>query len=418
MRAEKTLTNREKTMETKLIECQVIDVPKVGAAVRTFNKEFAVQLADSLKVDGQQNPIVVRTNPAVPARYILVSGRHRLYGMKQVLKEQFISATVIPDMDDAEAAIAADVENLWRSPLNKAQHASALKRWHTHWLAKMPAIEPKADVAKVAKAAVVAADGTDQNDRKSESDGALESVGSVEPASETQFNEAVAAVTGQSVASVRRSKAIAAAFTADQLEAFVQCATNQTDMLTIAKIKDEAKRAEVVNLIASGMEVKDALKEVLRDAAPSRYNCGGAEADAAKVAAKADKSPELSDDEWFEANCGEKSAMLGNSARFKADALLFRAHADLRHNYRVKGKKALAETKKGGVTGPFFNLVNRVLSISHPKDWLICPECFGKGEVASGARDEDVARFGPGYAAAKCPKCFGGGYLLKTETYL
>lgn len=399
-------------METLLIECKLIDVPKVSGDVRTFSKEFAVKLADSLKIDGQQNPIVVRPNPASPGRYILISGKHRLYGMKNVLKEQFIRATVIADMDDAEAAIASDVENLWRNPLNKAQHASAVKRWHAHWLAKMPVIEPK---AVAAKAATETADGepvaTDQTDQKApEAPVAAEPVAAAEAASEAKFNETVAAVTGQSAMTVRRSKAIANAFTAEQLEVFVQMEVNQTDMMTIAKIKDESQRAEVVNLVASGMVVADAIKEVMKDKAPARYNNGGADADAAKAAAKADKEPELSDDEWFTANCGEKAAMLGDPAKFKSDALLFRKHSDLRHAYRSKGKKALGDTKKTGITGAFFNLVNRVLSISHPKDWLICPECKGKcvNESLSAVAAEPV----------KCNKCFGGGYLLKTEEYL
>ena len=95
-------------MDTKLIECKLIDVPKVPGDIRTFSKEFAVTLADSLRIDGQLQPIVVRLNPAAPGRYIMVAGRHRLYGMKNVLKEQFINASIDETMDDAEAALAAE----------------------------------------------------------------------------------------------------------------------------------------------------------------------------------------------------------------------------------------------------------------------------------------------------------------------
>jgi ParB-like chromosome segregation protein Spo0J len=406
-------------METRLIACKLIDVPKVSGDVRTFSKEFAVKLADSIKIDGQISPIVVRPNPADKDRFVLVAGKHRLYGIKNVLKEQLVNATILLDMDEAEAAIVSDVENLWRNPLNKAQHAAAVKRWHTHWLAKLPPIEPKS-VAESAITEPVAGDAvaSDQTDQKALDSSPVATV--AEAASEAQFNETVAAVTGQSAATVRRSKAIANAFTAEQLEVFVQMDVNQTDMMTIAKIKDEGQRAEVVNLVASGMVVEDAIKEIMKDQAPSKYNnkTAGAAAAEAKKATEGERAPELTDDEWFDADCGEKAAMLGDPAKFKSDALLFRQHSELRHAYRSKGKKSLAETKKTGITGAFFNLVNRVLSIAHPKDWLICPGCFGKGTVASGASEAEVAKFGEGYASKNCTKCFGGGYLLKTEEYL
>ena len=400
-------------METKLIECKLIDVPKVEGSKRTFSKEFAVKLADSLKVDGQLNPIVVRTNPNAPGRYIMVAGRHRLYGMKNVNKEQFINATIAEGMDDAEAAIAADVENLWRNPLNKAQTAAALKRWHTHWLKNLPADAAPAAIA-AAKAAV--ADHSDQSTLPAPMNAEAETP-TPEPekrgtaANETAFNKKVAAATGQSEMSVRRVKAIANAFTEDQLEVFTQMDVSQTDMLTIAKIKDASKRAEIVALIASSMTVEDAIKEIMKDAAPSRYmhkEHAGEEKAAAKVS-KEVKAPELTDDEWFEQNCSEKAGMFGDYAKFKADALLFRSVSDLRHTFRTKGKGFLAATKKAGVTGAFYNLVNRFISISHPKDWLLCPQCKGQGADLSPTSDGTTH---------KCPKCFGGGYLLKTEEFL
>ena len=373
---------------TKLIECKSVDVPKVETARRTFSKEFAVKLADSLKADGQLCPIVVRANTNNPSRYILVAGRHRLYGMKNVLKEQFISATIV-ELTENEASNASDVENLWRNPLNKAQTASALKRWHANWLLSLPAEVRKA--ADSAKPALGQAD---------PSSGAVEAAAPVE--AEAEFDKKVSAVTGQSLVSVRRSKSIAKAFTEDQLEVFAQMEVSQTDMLTIAKIKDAAKRGEVVALIAAGMTAQAAIDEVVKDEAPTRYNKAAKETSESKEASKAERAPELTDDEWFTANCGDKAAMLVDAAKFKTDALLFRSVSDLRHAFRSKGKTFLAAVKKVGVTGPFFNLVNRFVSISHPKDWLLCPDCKGQGMNSN----------------AKCGRCFGGGYLLKTEEFL
>jgi len=394
-------------MDTKLIECKLIDVPKVDGAKRTFSKEFAVKLSDSIKIDGLLNPIVVRPNPNTPGRFILVAGRHRLYATKNVLKEQLIRATIDLEMDEAEADIAATVENLWRNPLSKAQTALALKHWHSHWLASLPVIEPK-------PAPAATSDQTDQAALPGPVDAS--EAANAEPAAtgsrEKDFNAKVAAVTGQSEVSVRRNKAIAKAFTEDQLEVFTQMEVSQTDMLTVANIKDETKRGEIVNLIASGMVPAEAVKEIMKDEAPKRYNSGTAAAQAAeaKEATKEQRAPELTEDEWFEQNCGEKAAMLGDPSKFKADALLFRSVADLRHAFRTKSKGFLSATKKAGVTGAFYNLVNRFISISHPKDWLICPECKGQGSVQ--------APSGIDGATCKCGKCFGGGYLLKTEEFL
>ena len=116
-------------MDTQLIACKLIDVPEGRRRLRTSPRSSPSSLADSHQGRGEYNPIVVRPDPAPPGRYIGVQGRHRLYAMKKVLKEQFIRATVIEDMDDTDADMAPIAENLWRNPLTKAQHARALKRW-------------------------------------------------------------------------------------------------------------------------------------------------------------------------------------------------------------------------------------------------------------------------------------------------
>jgi hypothetical protein len=103
--------------------------------------------------------------------------------------------------------------------------------------------------------------------------------------------------------------------------------------------------------------------------------------------------------------------MFKNPARFKSDALFYHSIADHRAAFRSQVKKGLAATKKAGNYGAFWYTVNRLLSISHPRDWLICHVCIGKGEVEPQVHVVDSAK-------AKCPKCYGAGYLLKTEEYL
>ena len=393
-------------METLQIECKLIDVPKVSGDKRTFSKEFAVKMADSLKVDGQLNPIVVRPNPVAAGRFILVAGKHRLYGMKNVLKEQFIRCTVCEDMDADEADIAADVENLWRNPLNKAQHAGAVKRWHAHWLAKPPVVESKAKKSTP----VGGPSDVDHYDQSAAAEPTTAAAPVATAANEAEFNEKVAAVTGQSVVSVRRSKAIAKAFTDDQLEVFTQMETNQTDMLTVAKIKDEGHRAEVVALIASGMVAADAIAEVMKDKPPRSATTTTRrmpKGPSAKAKAKVEREPELTDDEWFENNCGEKAGMLGDVSRFKSDAILFRSVSDFRHAFRVEGEEVpRGHEESGGHRG-----------LLEPREPLHRPSATPRiGSSAPSARDR-LYPASPG-PSARCGRCFGGGYLLKTEEFL
>ena len=69
----------------------------------------------------------------------------------------------------------------------------------------------------------------------------------------------------------KRDAKIAKTFDEDQLETFAQTATSKGDMLTIARVKDPQQRAEIISLIASGMDADEAIKEVMKDKAPTRY---------------------------------------------------------------------------------------------------------------------------------------------------
>jgi hypothetical protein len=391
-------------VEVQLIECKLIDIPKNDADFRSFNKEFAVTLASSIKVEGLYNAIVIRPNPASPGRWILVQGRHRLYAVMKVLKEQFISANVMMDMDDEDANMAMIAENLWRNPLTKNQHLKAIKRWHEHYVKKHPEMVGKglAGGAATKKAS---------DDRKAKAEGGeSEATNSTEVATAeeptTGFAEMVSGATGKSSATAKRDIKVAKSFNDEQLEVFEQMSVSSKDMLTIAKIKDDEKKNHIVNLVAAGMEPEEAIKEIMKDEAPAAYNGPKKEEAEAKAAAKTEKQADLTDDEWFDTFCGEKAAMFKDSAKYRADAILFRQAIEPRHTFRSKIKKSVADTKKGNVLGLFYFLMNRVISISHPKDWLIC-ECKGQGEITNDRGN-----------VVKCPKCNGGGYALKVEQYL
>jgi hypothetical protein len=395
-------TSQETQVDTKFIECKLIDNPKVDKELRTFNKEFATNLAQSIQAEGMYNPIVLRPHPTDPGRFIVVQGTHRLFATAKVLKLPIIEAKVFDDMDEADAEMAMLSENLWRNPLKKEQHLIALNKWWQHWKTKNPE-KVGSGGARRGQSVTKQAPATEgQTADVVEGAGVEAEPAAAEEAKSAKFEEMVAAATGKSVSSAKRDTRIAKAFDAEQLEALHQMKATQADMIRLAKVKDEGKRGEIVNLIASGMEVDDAFADALGAEAPAATYSKTKEAEATAAAEPGESG--MTDDEWFETYCGAKAALLKDPTKFKADALLFRATSDLRQSFRSKAKKHVAATKKGGVTGLFYSLLNRMCSMSHPKDWLLCEGCLGAGTTGEGE--------------AKCSKCFGGGYHLRTETFV
>nr|WP_257787850.1 ParB N-terminal domain-containing protein [Paludisphaera borealis] len=372
----------------------MIDSPKADKELRHFNKEFAFNLAASIKIEGMHNPIMIRPNPDAAGRYLIVQGRHRLYAKKTVLKEDVIEARVSEDMDETDAEMAMLSENLWRNPLTRAQHFITLRKWSEHYQAKRTgkigpgATGSKASAEKKAKAKAQASDSFTSNRAAAPA--------IVEEPSSTGLDAMVAALTGKSLASARRVLRIARSFDTEQLEALEQMQVTQGDMTRLAKIKDEHKRGEVVNLIAAGMEVEDALKRIMGEAAPTPADGKSRETREAE-AAKADAGKDSLDDEaWFTEFCGQKAAMLKNPAKYKADAILFRKLAQIRQTFRTNSKKPLKVAKKAGAAGPFLELASGVASVSHPKEWLVCKKCKGAGMTRG----------------SECKNCQGGGYLV------
>lgn len=414
-------------MEVQNILCKAIDVPKVASDVRTFNREFAMKLADSIKVDGLLVPPAVRKNPDAPGRYILINGKHKLYAVKNVLKQDLIEARVL-DMDDEEAEIARDVEQLWHNPLTAAQHTAAIKRWHAHWVKNLPALPTQGEsqeempVRNAQASSEPAAESTapeapfdtatppsaeTQKTMTPEEKAVNKVDGRKKPEShkESTFDQRVAVATGQSTDTVRRAKGLAKLFDEDELEVFKQCDVTQADMTWISRAKDKELRTRVISLIAGGVSVEEAMKVVMGENVPSRDHT-----DPAQSEAKASIEPDLPDDEWFERYCGEKAAMLRNKHKFKADAITFRRLTECRHVFRTKAKGVLKDIAKAGIKGPFWNLINRVISLSHPKDWPVCSDCAGTGIQRGTPEDQQVK--------PNCPGCYGNGYKLKTEEYL
>lgn len=394
-------------MESRNVLCKSIEWLKNPAGDRTFKKEFAVNMAQDIEIRGLLNPITVRPHPDKPEHYIGVAGRHRWYAVAKVLKSDLIEARIAAEMTSEDADMATTVENLWRSELTPAQHIRALKKWHADYAARNPsesesrgAAGGAANKARIEAEKAASAIGHDA----AGGDGASLSDPPIEPSKPKPagFSDMVAAATGKSPATAKREIRFAKMFSEEELETFEQMQVSREDMGAVAKVNDKAQRSEICVLIASGVEPKDAITKVTGDAAPAGPS--GKPAAEAKAAAKAEKQPELTDDEWYELQCSEKAAQLADTTKFKADAILFRAVSTARHAFRAKTKNPFAVTKDAGEGGFFFWLVRRFLNVAHPKDWYICGDCAGQCKTVTEEGEE-----------IPCKRCYGGGYQLKVE---
>lgn len=84
------------------------------------------ELAESIRVQGILQPILVRPHPTEPDRYQIIAGERRwrasgLAGLHEI-------PVYVRTMSDSDAAAAALVENLQRQDLNAIEEAEGLKR--------------------------------------------------------------------------------------------------------------------------------------------------------------------------------------------------------------------------------------------------------------------------------------------------
>jgi ParB family chromosome partitioning protein len=91
-----------------------------------FNANELESLAESIRVQGVLQPILVRSHPTAPDRYQLVAGERRfraamLAGLTEI-------PTILREMDDSDAAVLALVENLQRQDLNAIEEAEGYQR--------------------------------------------------------------------------------------------------------------------------------------------------------------------------------------------------------------------------------------------------------------------------------------------------
>lgn len=408
--------HRETAMTSEFVLCKLIDIPDGKGKERSFSKEFATKLANSIQVEGMYEPIILRPSREKPGRFELIAGRHRLHATRNILKLESIEAKVYVDMDDTDAEMASIAENLWRNPLKKAQHLVAVRKWFEHYEAKYPHKVGRGNSSgksgpkpapEPALGGAAEGDGGERPTVGLDDPAVGTDPATAEPADVPNFAEQLSETTGESLSSAKVTALLAKTFDDDQQEIFEQMQVGRNEMHAIARIKDEAARAEIVNLIASGMDAVEAIAEVTKPA-DGIVTLGNSrkvqvqpkgEGEAAEAGApKSEKS--LSDQEWLETYCDRIRPLLPASSRpaFDADAILYRQLRDARQAFRSKCKKPLAALK-GKPRGAFYRMVSRLAHVSHPNNWLRCGKCSGSGLVAG----------------AKCPECWGDGFSATTE---
>jgi ParB family transcriptional regulator, chromosome partitioning protein len=91
-----------------------------------FDRTELESLAESIRVQGVLQPILVRSNPTAPGRYQIVAGERRFRAAMQAGLNEIPS--IQRDMDDSDAAVVALVENLQRQDLNAIEEAEGYQR--------------------------------------------------------------------------------------------------------------------------------------------------------------------------------------------------------------------------------------------------------------------------------------------------
>jgi ParB family chromosome partitioning protein len=91
-----------------------------------FDPAELESLAESIRVQGVLQPILVRTHPTAPERFQIVAGERRFRAAMQAGLNEI--PAIQREMDDSDAAVVALVENLQRQDLNAIEEAEGYQR--------------------------------------------------------------------------------------------------------------------------------------------------------------------------------------------------------------------------------------------------------------------------------------------------
>lgn len=91
-----------------------------------FDPAELESLSESIKVQGLLQPILVRRHPTEDGRYQIIAGERRFRAASKAGLTEI--PTLVREMDDSDAAVAALVENLQRQDLNALEEAEGYQR--------------------------------------------------------------------------------------------------------------------------------------------------------------------------------------------------------------------------------------------------------------------------------------------------
>lgn len=411
-----------------------VEVKKVRSAKGKQGLATGVidQLHDSISKEGLFNPIVIRPDPESPGHYLIVQGRHRFYVVAKLMKEDVIAARIFEDMSEEEAELAALTENACRTHAKPQDRLLALRKWqevyrkhfpflegrkasgHSRWAnstkaeAKAKAIEEEKardedeeSVATVAESngRVGLNSGCQAEQVTAEIEDAAGADAEKKAAGERIIRARAMATTGVGYRTLSRELKINTNLDEEQVYVLglVEC-TQQGMIQIIDATDDKVKRGQIVNLVASGMDIDEAIREVLGTQATAK-------AETKEVGEVEAMAGSETDQEWFARECGEFAGFLGDIDQYKSDAILYRQLMAERYAHRKKVKAIIKEyerTRKGKTFGRFYWTVYNYLNSSHPNSWVICGTCKGKGSVDG----------------QECSSCRGACYRTKAEKYV
>jgi ParB family chromosome partitioning protein len=417
-----------------------IKIPKPDPKFRTFDKEHAASIAESIREHGLLNPPLVRPIKHEEYKYEVVHGRQRTYAMGKILGWDEIPCYVDDAgryADDREAEIAALIENIQHAPLTPAQYYASLARWKaafeelhpnatgtgSHLREKLGRL---ADAAKAAAEEYVRAKAAADAAKETGDDQVIEEATKTEEAAKAKaedtakavksketmkvkgqkstFVDEAAKVTGKKRSQVYEDSRVSERLTPEQIEALTLKGITKAGLQDLARIPDPDARSKAVDLACSGLTLDEAILEACKGAKPVPKITGKAGKAAAKarpdtkvVEPSADSFP---DDEWLSTYCKDVWGLIKKKSAFKRDALLYRHTYEARKKAQNAIKKALQACGGDGIS-PYYNVLYRFAFTKHPSEWKVCGTCSGTG------KDKETGK--------ECNTCKGSAFRTEVE---
>ncbi len=120
------MENVEKQVQR--VKIDQIKIRKPTPDERTYNPMMARALAESIELDGQLQPVILRPHPTEKGYYENVAGLHRIRAIGEILGWDEIDAYVI-ECDDEHREIMRAAENVFRTPLKELQFYTLISKW-------------------------------------------------------------------------------------------------------------------------------------------------------------------------------------------------------------------------------------------------------------------------------------------------